>query len=125
MSACTLALRAPWRQPQFHQGLWTTLAEGVLRMGGDVVPMLPEAAMGWGWGMVEEILGRQRASPVPSRSLPLALLSYFGHPPLPLPLIQSRWRGAASHPPLGAGWWVSRCEVEMSLAPAAGLGGCK
>ena len=123
MSACTLALRAPWRQPQFHQGLWTTLAEGVLRMGRDVVPMLPGAAMGWGWGMVKEILGRQWASLVPSRSLPLALLSYFGHLPLPLPLTQSQWRGMASLPPSGAGWWVSRSKVEMSLAPAAGLGG--
>ena len=57
LGACTQALRAPWRQPQFHQGLWTTLAEGVLRMGGDVVSMVPEAAMGWVVGMVEEILG--------------------------------------------------------------------
>ena len=85
LSACILALQAPWRQPQFHQGLWTTLAEGVLRMGRDVVPMLPGAAMGWGWGMVKEILGRQWASLVPSRSLPLALLVILDTFPSPSP----------------------------------------
>ena len=89
MSACTLALRAPWRQPQFHQGLWTPLAAGVLRMGGDVVSMVPEAAMGWVVGMVEEILGKWGVSLAPGLSLPLIPLSYFGHLPLPIPLTGS------------------------------------
>ena len=104
MSACTLALQAPWRQPQFHQGLWTPLAAGVLRMGGDVVSMVPEAAMGWVVGMVEEILGKWGVSLAPGLSLPLTPLSYFGHLPLHLPLTQFRWREMAFPPPLGTDW---------------------
>ena len=34
-------------------------------MGGDVVSMVPEAAMGWVVGMVEEILGKWGVSLAP------------------------------------------------------------